>query len=105
MQYLGVMPRKQINSLPAGKFFMLFCCLQILFKINYFEKKIFQEYNLSVKWFGSRSGPIVRAVQTVYKSYQQRTVKEVLLKKIMNSLMLSLLVVTFCWLLGAFVNS
>ena len=37
-----------INFLPPRKFFMLFCCLLIFFKINFFEK-FFQEYNLSVK--------------------------------------------------------
>ena len=32
------------------------CCLLIFFKINFFEK-FFQEYHLSVKQIGSRSGP------------------------------------------------
>ena len=36
-----------------GKFFKIFCCLPILFKLN----KFFQEYQLSVKQIGSRSGP------------------------------------------------
>ena len=44
------------NSLPHGKFFMLFCRLLIFFKINFFEQ-IFREYHLTVKQFGSRSGP------------------------------------------------
>ena len=35
---------------------MLFCCLLIFFKINFFEE-FFQKYHQSVKQFGSRSGP------------------------------------------------
>ena len=66
-----------INSLPPGKFFMLFCRL-IFFKINFFEK-FFQEYHLSVKQIGSRLGPTLSGlvwVQSVCKSYQQRTLGE-----------------------------
>ena len=43
------------NSLSPGKFFQLFCCLLIFFKIDFFEK-LFQEYDQSVKQFGSRAG-------------------------------------------------
>ena len=45
-----------IISSPSGKFCHVFCCLLILFKIN-FSEKFFQEYHLSVKQIGSRSGP------------------------------------------------
>ena len=45
-----------LRALHSGKFFMLFCRLQIFFKIIFFEK-FFQEYHLSVKQIGSRSGP------------------------------------------------
>ena len=38
------------------KFFMLFCRLLIFFKINSFDN-FFQEYRLSVKQIGTRSGP------------------------------------------------
>ena len=41
-----------INSLPPGKFCMLFCRLLIFLKIN-FLKKFFQEYHQSIKQFGS----------------------------------------------------
>ena len=58
---------------------MLFCCLLIFFfKISFFEK-FFQEYHLSVKRFGSRSGLTEHVLsgliwfQTVCKSYQQTT--------------------------------
>ena len=44
------------NLMPSGKFFMEFCRLLILCKINFFEK-FFQEYHHSVKQFRSRSGP------------------------------------------------
>ena len=37
--------------------FLAFCHLLIFFKINFFEK-VFQEYHLSVKQIGFRSGPI-----------------------------------------------
>ena len=47
---------KFLYSLPSGSFFMLFCRLLLLFKINIFEKFL-QEYNQSVKQFGFRSGP------------------------------------------------
>ena len=43
-------------SLDPGKFFMLFCLLLILFQINFLDK-FFQDYHLSVKQIGSRSGP------------------------------------------------
>ena len=55
--YLPALPRATtLNSLPPGKFCMLFCRLLIIFKIN-FSEKFFQEYHQSVKQFGSRSGP------------------------------------------------
>ena len=43
------------NSLPPGKFVMIFGRLLIFYKINLF-KKFFQEYRQTVKQFGSRSG-------------------------------------------------
>ena len=45
-----------INSFPPGKLFMLFCYLLIFFQIDFFEK-FFQEYHLSDRQIGSRSGP------------------------------------------------
>ena len=51
-----------INSLPTGKYFMLFCPLLIFFKINFMEN-LFQEYHLcQTAW-----------IQIVCKSYQQTT--------------------------------
>ena len=38
-----------INSSPNGNFFMPFCCLLIFLKINFFGRKIFQEYHQSVR--------------------------------------------------------
>ena len=49
-------PMSDITLCLLGKFFMLFCCLLIFFKINFFEE-FFQKYHQSVKQFGSRSGP------------------------------------------------
>ena len=45
----------RIDSLPTGKFCMLFCCLLIYIKMNFVEK-FFQEYHQSVKQFRFRSG-------------------------------------------------
>ena len=42
-----------INSLHAGKFYMLFCRLLIFFSNYLFFQKFFQEYHQSVKQFGS----------------------------------------------------
>ena len=42
------------------------------FKIIFFEKFV-QEYHLSVKQIGSRSGPNLIWIQTVCKAYQQMT--------------------------------
>ena len=48
---------EMVNTLCLlGKFFPLFYRLLIFFEIDFFEK-FFQEYHLSVKKFGSRSGP------------------------------------------------
>ena len=52
------------------------CCHQLtFFKMNIFQKKIFQEPYQSVKRFGSRSGAtlchLLIWVQTVCKGYQQ----------------------------------
>ena len=48
---------EMVNTLSLlGNFFPLFCRLLFFFKISFFEK-FFQEYHLSVKQFGSRSGP------------------------------------------------
>ena len=57
----------QLNSLPHGKIFMLFCRLMIFIKINFLDK-FFQEYNLSVKQIRSRSG--LMWVQSVCKGYE-----------------------------------
>ena len=46
-----------LTLLPSGNFFPLFCCLPIIFKINFFEKFL-QELHLNVKQIGSRSGPM-----------------------------------------------
>ena len=59
------------NSLPPGNLFPLFCRLLIFFKINFFEK-FFQEYDQSLKQFGSSLSGLISA-QTVCKSYQQAT--------------------------------
>ena len=50
-----VLPHLLVNSLPPGKYFPTFCRRLIFFKINFFEK-FFQEYDHSVKQFGSGSG-------------------------------------------------
>ena len=50
------------NSLHAGYCFIIFCRLQIIFKINFFEN-FFQEHYWSVKLFGSRSGLTVSQCQ------------------------------------------
>ena len=41
-----------LNSLPPGKFFILYCRQLIFFKIIFLEK-FFQEYHLSAKQIGS----------------------------------------------------
>ena len=52
-----------------GNFACFFVVCGFFFSINFFQKKIFQEYHQNVKQFGSRSGQIW--VQTVCKGYQQ----------------------------------
>ena len=54
-------------------FSRFFCRLLFYFQKNNFSVKFFQEYHLSVKQFGSRSGPTLSGlnwVQTVCKGYQ-----------------------------------
>ena len=52
---------------------ILFCCLLIFFKINFFEG-FFQEYHQSVQQIGSRSGlTFCQACQSVCKHYEQKT--------------------------------
>ena len=46
----------KLELFPPWEIFHAFCHLQIIFKINIFEK-FFQEYHLCVKQIGSRSGP------------------------------------------------
>ena len=59
--------------------FFIFCCrLLILFEISFLEK-FFQEYDQSVKWFGSRSG-LLLWVQIVCKGYQ--FISEVIFKEL-----------------------
>ena len=60
-----------VNTLPPEKFFMPLCCLLFFFSKSTFSKKN-QEYHLSVKQIGSRSGPTFW-VQSVCKGYQQKT--------------------------------
>ena len=48
-----------LNPCLLGNFSRFLCRLLIFFKIDFF-KKFFQEYNQSVKQFGSRSGPTFR---------------------------------------------
>ena len=55
----------RLNPLSPLEIFHAFCRLLIFSKLTF--KKLFQEYHLSVKQIGSRSGP------TVIKSYQQMT--------------------------------
>ena len=74
--YVAICTRKVFNSLPPGKFFMLFCCLLIFFKFNFFEKN-FQEYHQSVKhiWIPIRTDILSGLfwAQSVCNSYQQTT--------------------------------
>ena len=51
-----VTERFTLNLCMLGNFSCFCCRLLIFFKINFFEK-FFQEYHLSVKQIGSRSGP------------------------------------------------
>ena len=63
-----------VNSLPTGKFFILFCCLLIYFKSTFLKDSFFLEYHLSVKQIGSRSGLFFSGliwVQSVCKDYEQ----------------------------------
>ena len=60
-----------LNSLHAGKIFMIICRLLNFFKINFFEK-FFQEYHQSVNQFESIVSGLIW-VQTVCKGYQQMT--------------------------------
>ena len=62
------------KNAKLGNFACFFCCLLILFKINFF-KNLFQEYHQSIKQFGSRFGKNILSgliwVQTVCKGYKQ----------------------------------
>ena len=50
------MSQCEVNSLSPGKFYLLFCRSWFFSKSSFFEK-FFQEYHLSVKQIGFRSGP------------------------------------------------
>ena len=43
---------QRVNSLPVEKFFMLFCCLLIFFKINFFENSF-----RNTIWMSNRLNP------------------------------------------------
>ena len=66
----------RVNSLPPGKFFVLFCHLLIFFKNNFFQN-FFQENivpsEYQIVWFQIRPDILLGLiwVKTVCKSYQQ----------------------------------
>ena len=54
---IGEMEQNSFNSLLSGKIFHAFLSSADFFQSQLF-KKFFQEYNLSLKQFGSRSAPM-----------------------------------------------